>query len=107
MSDSFVAEREKEITENKILIYGKGTKLMPMCGFSGAVVEMFRELGRPFSMINVLENPDIRSRLKEISDWPTFPQVFVNGEFVGGCDIAREMYESGELKQLVEASFPE
>ena len=102
MSDTFKADREKEIADNQILIYGKGTKLMPMCGFSGQVVEIFKHLEKPFEMINVLDNPDIRARLKEVTDWPTFPQIFVKGEFIGGCDIAREMFESGELKTMVE-----
>ena len=101
MSDTFKEDREKEIQANRILIYGKGTKLMPMCGFSGTVVEIFKSFGEPFEMINVLDNPDIRARLKEVTDWPTFPQVFVDGEFVGGCDIVREMFDAGELEQLV------
>ncbi len=104
MSDTFKADREQEIKENRILIYGKGTKLMPMCGFSGTVVEIFKSLGQPFEMVNVLENPEIRARLREVTDWPTFPQIFIDGEFVGGCDIAKEMFESGELKQLVDGS---
>jgi len=105
MSDTFVEDRKKEIAENKILIYGKGTKLMPMCGFSGSVVEMFRQIGHPFEMINVLENPEIRARLKEVTEWPTFPQIFIGGEFVGGCDIATEMFHSGELKSLTDTAF--
>ena len=105
MSDQFKAERQKEISENKIVIYGKGTKLMPMCGFTGMVLEIVRSLEKPFHMVNILENEEIRSGMKEFSNWPTFPQVYVDGEFVGGCDIVREMHENGELQQVVEKAF--
>ncbi len=105
MTDTFIEAREKEIKEHNILIYGKGTESMPMCGFSARVVDLFLKIDKPFHMINVLENPEIRARLKEVSGWPTFPQVFVNGELIGGCDITEEMYESGELEKLVEEAF--
>lgn len=98
-------DRQKEIEKNKILLYIKGTKNMPMCGFSSAVLQIFKGIGKPFETINVLENPEIRQRMEEFSNWPTFPQVFINGEFVGGCDIVTEMHERGELVPLVEKAF--
>ncbi|MBI4430768.1 MAG: Grx4 family monothiol glutaredoxin [Candidatus Omnitrophica bacterium] len=98
-------ERQKEIKKNKILLYVKGTKDAPMCGFSSAVIQIFKGIGKPFATVDVLANPDIRQRMEEISNWPTFPQVFINGEFVGGCDIVTEMHERGELVSLVDKAF--
>lgn len=103
--DRFIEDRKKEISDNKIIIYGKGTKLMPLCGFTAQVMQIFKSFDKPFQVVNVLDNPEIRSRLKELSEWPTFPQIFVDGEFLGGCDIAMEMYESGELQQVVDKAF--
>ena len=105
MSDRFIEDRQKEVEHNKILLYIKGTKNMPMCGFSSAVLQIFKGIGKPFETINILENPEIRQRMEEFSNWPTFPQVFINGEFVGGCDIVTEMHERGELVPLVEKAF--
>jgi len=105
MSDRFSEDRQKEISQNKILLYIKGTKNMPMCGFSSAVLQIFKGIGKPFETINILENPEIRQRMEEFSNWPTFPQVFIDGEFVGGCDIVTEMHERGELVPLVEKAF--
>ena len=105
MSDRFMEDRQKEIDQNKILLYIKGTKNMPMCGFSSAVLQIFKGIGKPFETINILENSEIRQRMEEFSNWPTFPQVFINGEFVGGCDIVTEMHERGELIPLVEKAF--
>ncbi len=105
MSDRFSEDRQKEISQNKILLYIKGTKNMPMCGFSSAVLQIFKGIGKPFETINILENPEIRQRMEEFSNWPTFPQVFIDGEFVGCCDIVTEMHERGELVPLVEKAF--
>ena len=80
----------------------KGTPVFPQCGFSAAVIQVLSHLQVKFSSVNVLEDPDIRDGIKQYSDWPTIPQLYVKGEFVGGCDIIREMYETGELKTFLE-----
>jgi monothiol glutaredoxin len=99
-----VIERIKQqIGSNKILIYMKGTPDFPQCGFSARAVQCLKGAGAEnFGYVNILEEPEIRARLKEYSNWPTFPQVFIEGELVGGCDITVEMYQSGELKKLVD-----
>lgn len=94
---------EAQIKNNKIMVYMKGTPDMPQCGFSAATVQILRSLGYPFASVNVLEDPEIRQGIKEFSNWPTIPQVYVNGEFVGGCDIVQEMYQRGELKELLQS----
>ena len=91
----------KDIAENDILLYMKGTAVFPMCGFSAAVVQVLNSLGVPFKAINILDDDAVRQGIKEFSDWPTIPQLYIKGEFIGGCDITREMYESGELQQLL------
>ena len=96
---------EKEIAENKIVLFTKGTKEMPRCGFSARTIAVFNELGRPFKTIDVLTAPGLREALSAHSDWPTIPQVFINGSFIGGCDIVAEMFENGELQPLVEEAF--
>lgn len=93
---------DKEIKDDKIVMYIKGTKESPMCGFSAATIAIFNKLEKPFKTIDVLANPDRRQFVPQYSQWPTFPQVYVNGEFIGGCDIVHELYESGELKQILE-----
>ncbi len=90
------------VTQNKIMVFMKGTKLMPQCGFSNNVVQILNTLGVPFETLDILENPEIRQGIKEYSNWPTIPQVYVDGKFVGGSDILIEMYNNGELKQMVE-----
>lgn len=97
-----IKDEEARISSTPIVVYGKGTKLMPMCGFTGKVVEIFRHIGKPFSVVNILEDDNLRQGMKEFSEWPTFPQVYVDGEFVGGADIVIEMFDSGELQSLVE-----
>ena len=82
----------------------KGTKEMPMCGFSNAVVQMMNNYGVPYVDVNVLEDPEIRGNLSKITNWPTIPQLFINGEMVGGCDIALELHQSGELKKMLEVA---
>lgn len=93
------------IKENKIMVFMKGTKLMPQCGFSNNVVQILNTLGVPFETINVLEDQEIRQGIKEYTNWPTIPQVFINGEFIGGSDIMIEMYQKGELQELVEVAL--
>jgi monothiol glutaredoxin len=93
------------VTRNKIAVFMKGTKLMPQCGFSNNVVQILNTLGVPYETVNVLEDYDIRQGIKEYSNWPTIPQVYVNGEFVGGSDILIELYQSGELQQMVEVAL--
>jgi monothiol glutaredoxin len=88
---------KQEIDSNDIVVFMKGTPQMPMCGFSGQVVQILDYLGVPFKGVNVLANEEIRQGIKEFSNWPTIPQMYVKGEFVGGCDIIREMFQSGEL----------
>ncbi len=86
------------VQENEVVLFMKGTPNFPQCGFSGQVVQMLDYLGVPFKGINVLENDEIRNGIKEFTNWPTVPQLYIKGEFVGGCDIIREMFEKGELK---------
>lgn len=89
------------IEQNPVVVYMKGTKSFPQCGFSATVVEVMKRLGADFKDVNVLADPAIREGIKEFSSWPTVPQVYVKGKFVGGSDIVRDMYESGELEPLV------
>ncbi len=91
------------VKSNDIVLFMKGTALFPQCGFSSRAVAILDHLGVPFETVDVLQDQDIRAGIKEYSDWPTVPQLFVKGEFVGGSDIMLEMYESGELQQLVAA----
>ena len=86
-----------DIQENEVVLFMKGTPVFPQCGFSAAVVEILSELGVKFKGVNVLADPEIRQGIKEFSNWPTIPQLYVKGEFVGGCDIIREMFEANEL----------
>jgi monothiol glutaredoxin len=105
MANNIVFERIKQdVTSNPVVLYMKGTPVFPQCGFSAAVVQILSELGVKFKGIDVLTDPEIRQGIKEFSSWPTIPQLYVKGEFVGGCDIVREMAESGELKQLLESN---
>tara|TARA_B100001123_G_C14601489_1_gene746102 strand:- start:82 stop:420 length:339 start_codon:yes stop_codon:yes gene_type:complete len=90
----------KEIEENDVVLFMKGTPVFPMCGFSAAVTQILTELKIKFSSVNVLDNPEIREGIKTYSKWPTIPQLYVKQEFIGGCDIVREMHESGELLEL-------
>ncbi len=93
---------EDQLTSNEVLLYMKGTPDFPQCGFSGQTVAALKEIGKPFAFVNIFEDPEIREGLKAYSNWPTFPQLYVKGELVGGCDIIIEMYHSGELKTLLE-----
>ena len=87
----------QDVAQNDVLLFMKGTPVMPQCGFSAAVVHILSELGVKFKAVNVLADAEIRQGIKEFSNWPTIPQLYVKGEFVGGCDIVKEMFEQGEL----------
>ncbi len=89
------------IDEHDVVLFMKGTPVFPQCGFSATVVQMLSLLGVRFKGFDVLEDPEVRQGIKSFSDWPTIPQLYVKGEFVGGCDIVREMYETGELSELL------
>lgn len=90
---------ESDIKNNAVVLYMKGTAEMPQCGFSSTVVQVLKMLQVPFKDINVLADPELREGIKQYSQWPTIPQLYIKGEFIGGCDIVREMYQSGELQQ--------
>jgi monothiol glutaredoxin len=92
---------DNEVKTNNVVLYMKGTADMPMCGFSGRSVQILQQLGVPFKDVNVLDSAEIRQGIKDYTNWPTVPQLYVKGEFVGGADILMEMYQSGELKQLL------
>ena len=101
--DTTVQQRiSQEVADNPVVLYMKGTPVFPQCGFSAAVVQMLSHLGVKFKGIDVLTDPGIRQGIKEFSNWPTIPQLYVKGEFIGGCDIIREMYETGELQLVLE-----
>ena len=103
MLDDTTRERiQTEVDGSDILLFMKGTPVFPQCGFSAAVVQVLSHLQVKFSSVNVLEDSEIRDGIKQYSDWPTIPQLYVKGEFVGGCDIIREMFETGELNQYME-----
>ena len=92
---------DNEVKSNDVVLFMKGTPQFPMCGFSGQVVQMLNYLGVPYKGVNVLEDETIRQGIKAYSNWPTIPQLFVKGEFIGGCDIVTEMFQSGELQQAL------
>ena len=102
MTEEQVFERIRhEIADDAMVLYMKGSPVFPQCGFSAQVVEILTRLGVAYRSVDVLAEPTLREGIKRFSDWPTIPQLFVKGEFVGGCDIVREMYESGELGALL------
>ena len=96
--EQFIAN---EVKSNDVVLFMKGTPQFPMCGFSGQVVQILDYLGVPYKGLNVLENDELRNGIKTYSNWPTIPQLYVKGEFVGGCDIVREMFQAGELQGLL------
>ena len=104
MADVFDRIRDT-IGKNHIVIFMKGNRHFPQCGFSAATVEVFEHLGVPFETVDVLQDPEVREGVKQFTKWPTIPQVFINGKFVGGCDIVREMYDSGELQPMVKEAL--
>ena len=97
-------EIEREVRENRVVVYMKGTPSFPMCGFSAATVEVLREIGVPFKAVDILAEPEKRDAIKVYSNWPTIPQVYVGGKFIGGCDIVREMHARGELAPLLKGA---
>ena len=105
MDSQTKARIEALVQSNPIFVFMKGTKLMPQCGFSNNVVQILNALGMSFETFDVLSDMEIRQGIKEFSDWPTIPQVYVNGEFIGGSDILIEMYNSGELKEKLEIAL--
>ena len=102
MSNPVFDRIQSDISGNPVMLYMKGTAMFPQCGFSARVVQILSHMNVPFHTANVLEDPDLREGVKQFSNWPTVPQLYVKGEFVGGCDIIREMFETGELQQLFE-----
>ena len=102
MSQTSVRDQiAKDVTENDVLLFMKGTTVFPQCGFSAMTVQILSELGVKFKAVDVLKDPEIRQGIKEFSNWPTIPQLYVKGEFVGGSDIVKEMFEQGELEPFL------
>ncbi|SDG01914.1 monothiol glutaredoxin [Limimonas halophila] len=103
MTEQSVEDRiSQEIQDHDVVVYMKGTPVFPQCGFSAAVVQVLNHLGVKFHGVNVLEDPALRQGIKDFSHWPTIPQLYVKGEFVGGCDIVREMFQTGELQETLQ-----
>lgn len=105
MTQELTQRIDKLVKENKIVVFMKGNKLMPQCGFSNNVVQILNTLAVPYETIDVLEDYDIRQGIKEYSNWPTIPQVYIDGKFIGGSDIMIELYQNGELQQMVEVAL--
>ncbi len=103
MSNPVFERIQKEISENPVVLYMKGTPMFPQCGFSAAVVQILVDLGVPFKGVDVLIDPSLREGIKQFTNWPTVPQLYIKGEFVGGCDIVREMQVSGDLQALLKS----
>ncbi|HUD71605.1 MAG TPA: Grx4 family monothiol glutaredoxin [Dongiaceae bacterium] len=103
--DQILADIKKSIADNTIVLFVKGTKDQPRCGFSARAIDLFRQLGKPFEVVDVLADPRIRQVLSAHSNWPTIPQVFIKGQFVGGSDIVMEMFQEGELQKVVGEAF--
>jgi monothiol glutaredoxin len=107
MSETTMRDQiQHAISENAVILFMKGSPDQPMCGFSARTVAILQSLGKPFAAVDVLPDPRIRQELSALSNWPTIPQLFVDGELIGGCDIVAEMYESGELQQVLGADAP-
>lgn len=105
MTPELKARIDKLVQDNKILVFMKGSKLMPQCGFSNNVVQIINTLGVPYETVDILQDYELRQGIKEYSNWPTIPQVYINGEFVGGSDIMVELYQNKELQQMVEVAL--
>jgi monothiol glutaredoxin len=101
MSDPVADRIQADISKNRVMLFMKGNAMFPQCGFSARVVQILSHLGVPFQTANVLEDAELRDGIKAFSQWPTIPQLYVDGEFVGGCDIITEMFQSGELESLL------
>jgi monothiol glutaredoxin len=95
---------QSAISGNRICIFMKGNRNFPQCGFSAATIQIFEEIGAPYGTVDVLSDPEVRDQIKAYSNWPTIPQVYIDGKFIGGCDIIRELHETGELQTIVKAS---
>ena len=102
MDDAAQQRISQDIADHQVVLFMKGTPVFPQCGFSAAVVQILSHMGIKFKGVDVLADPSVRQGIKEFSNWPTVPQLYVKGEFIGGCDIIREMFETGELKELFE-----
>ncbi len=102
LTDEINVQIEKTLGESPVVLFMKGTPDFPQCGFSGQAVAALNAIGKPYAFVNIFEDPEIREGLKTYSNWPTFPQLYVKGELIGGSDIVIEMYHSGELKELLE-----
>jgi len=98
---------EQQIEENPVILYMKGTPQLPMCGFSMRTVEALKQCNKPFAFVNIIADPAIRETLPQVSDWPTFPQLYIEKELVGGCDIVMELAESGELQKMIDKAAVE
>ena len=105
MADESLSRIDEVVKKNKVLIFMKGNPKFPQCGFSDATIRIFESFDYPYETVDVLADPQIRAGIKSYSNWPTIPQVFVDGKFIGGCDIIREMHERGELAQVLKAAF--
>lgn len=101
MTMTTIEKIKKQIGDNPIILYMKGSPKLPSCGFSAQAVQVLSQCGVPFAYVDILQNPDIRAELPKYADWPTFPQLWVDGELVGGCDILIEMFQAGELQSLI------
>ena len=104
-AEDMMTEIENEIRNNKVVLYMKGTPASPQCGFSAATTKILQDLGKPFHTVDVLSSPEKRDAIKRFSNWPTIPQVYVSGKFIGGCDIVRDLHRSGELQRVVGEAF--
>ena len=105
MADDVQAKIDQQVKKNKVMLYMKGNPQFPQCGFSAHTVEILQSYGVPFQTEDVLQNPQIREGIKQYSNWPTIPQVYIDGKFVGGCDILSELHERGELEPILKAAF--
>ena len=101
---TIIEELENQVKDNPILLYMKGSPEAPQCGFSSKASQILISCGKPFSFVDILSNPEIRANLPQFSNWPTFPQLFVNGELVGGCDIISELHEAGDLQTISDSA---
>ena len=101
---TIIEELENQVKDNPILLYMKGSPEAPQCGFSSKASQILIACGKPFSFVDILSNPEIRANLPQFSNWPTFPQLFVNGELIGGCDIISELHETGDLQTIIDSA---